>query len=60
MKLLMVLAAFAGVAEAQSPTSPITGVWKIAGASTPKQVIESQSWNLHFHRKVFQQALGPE
>jgi Lipocalin-like domain len=53
MKLLMILVTVAGIAGAQSAATPITGVWKIAGATTPKQVIESQGGIYIFTGKYF-------
>jgi hypothetical protein len=52
MKFLVALALFAGIVGAQS-TIPLTGVWRITEASTPKQVLNTQGGIYIFTGKYF-------
>ncbi len=54
MKLLITLALFAGIADAQSKTTPITGVWKIVEASTPDNGVKRTQGGIYiFTGKYF-------
>jgi hypothetical protein len=53
MKMLIALATFAGIVGAQSTATPLTGVWRIIEASTPKGVINTQGGIYMFTGKHF-------